>query len=77
MIDRLKHVPLGAWIFLTALVMALSFILIWAPPTMWSALERANWQHIAGIIGLLGTALAGVYRAFRADPKKLDDGEDS
>lgn len=73
MIDRLKHVPLGAWIFLTAFVLAVSFIIIWAPPTMWAALERADWKHIAGVITLVGTALAGVYRAFRKPMKDEED----
>lgn len=68
MLERIKQVPLGAWIVLSVFILGLCGILIWAPPEMWSALERADARHIAGVITLIGTSVAGVWRMFQGKP---------
>lgn len=61
----IKDVSVGAWVLLSVIVASLTAIVIFAPPTMWDALGKADWPHVAGVIGLVGSALVGVFVEWR------------
>lgn len=59
--EKLKQVSIGAWIALSVLIMSCAAVVIWSPPHFWDILGNADWQHIAGVVGLVGTAFVGVF----------------
>lgn len=65
-IERLRHVPLGAWLVLAVVIASIAGIVIKAPPEMWAALAAADVEHVAGVIGLVGAALALAIARVRA-----------
>lgn len=64
--SKLKSIPIGAWVALAVLIASVAAIVIWAPPAMWASLAAADPEHIAGVIGLVGSAIAGVVTLVRA-----------
>lgn len=57
-IERMGRVPLGAWVVLAVVIASIASVVIWAPSVMWDSLARADWGHVAGVIGIVSTAIA-------------------
>ena len=50
-------------IVLGCFIASLAAIVVFAPPHFWEVLAAADWRAVAGVVGSIVTAVAGVFVA--------------
>jgi uncharacterized membrane protein len=64
-IDAIRNLSLPQAIALAAIALSSALVAVFAPPHFWERFASADWPHIVGVVGLIASAVAGVFTAPR------------